>query len=96
MPWSSQNGGGGGGWKGGGPWGQGPSGGGQSPDLEELLKRSQDRLKQAMPGGGIGGGFLGSDPDRGDRGDRLLFLHRQRAAEPAGRRAALRQARTAP
>lgn len=58
MPWSSQNG-GGGGWKGGGgPWGQGPSGGGPSPDLEELLKRSQDRLKQAMPGGGIGGGFL--------------------------------------
>ncbi|WP_088348039.1 FtsH protease activity modulator HflK [Rhodomicrobium sp. R_RK_3] len=60
MPWSSQNGGGGGGgWKGGGgPWGQGPTGGGQSPDLEELLKRSQDRLKQAMPGGGLGGGFL--------------------------------------
>ena len=58
MPWSSQNG-GGGGWKGGGgPWGPGPSGGGQSPDLEEILKRSQDRLKQAMPGGGIGGGFL--------------------------------------
>jgi membrane protease subunit HflK len=59
MPWSSQNGGGGGGWKGGGggPWGQGPSGG-QSPDLEELLKRSQDRLKQAMPGGGMSGGFL--------------------------------------
>jgi modulator of FtsH protease HflK len=58
MPWSSQNG-GGGGWKGGGgPWGQGPSGGNQSPDLEEILKRSQDRLKQAMPGGGIGGGFL--------------------------------------
>jgi membrane protease subunit HflK len=57
MPWSSQN--GGGGWKGGGggPWGQGPSGG-QSPDLEELLKRSQDRLKQAMPGGGMSGGFL--------------------------------------
>lgn len=60
MPWSSQNGGGGGGWKGGGgPWGQPPSGGGgQSPDLEELLKRSQDRLKQAMPGGGLSGGFL--------------------------------------
>ncbi|MDX2265778.1 MAG: FtsH protease activity modulator HflK [Hyphomicrobiales bacterium] len=59
MPWS-QNG-GGGGWKGGGsggPWGQGPGGGGpagQSPDLEELLKRSQDRLKQAMPGGGFSG-----------------------------------------
>lgn len=63
MPWSSQNG-GGGGWKGGGgPWGQGPSGGGgggnQPPDLEELLKRSQDRLKQAMPGGGFSGAFLG-------------------------------------
>ena len=58
MPWSNQNG-GGGGWKGGGgPWGQGPSGGGQLPDLEEILKRSQDRLKQAMPGGGMGGGFL--------------------------------------
>lgn len=59
MPWSSQNGGGGGGWKsgGGGPWGQGPSGG--SPDLEDLLKRSQDRLKQAMPGDGMSGGFLG-------------------------------------
>jgi membrane protease subunit HflK len=58
MPWSSQN--GGGGWKGGGggPWGQGPSSGNQSPDLEELLKRSQDRLKQAMPGGGMSGGFL--------------------------------------
>ncbi len=58
MPWSSQN--GGGGWKGGGggggPWGQTPGGaGGPSPDLEELLKRSQDRLKQAMPGGGLSG-----------------------------------------
>ncbi len=58
MPWSNQ--GGGGGWKsggggggGGGPWGQGP-GGGQQPDLEELLKRSQDRLKQV--GGGLSGG----------------------------------------
>jgi membrane protease subunit HflK len=58
MPWSSQNGGGGGGWKGGGgPWGQRPGGGGgrpagPSPDLEEILKKGQDRLKQAMPGGG--------------------------------------------
>ena len=60
MPWSNQNGGGGGGWKGGGggPWGQGPSGGG-SPDLEDILKRSQDRLKKAMPGGsGMSGGFI--------------------------------------
>ena len=58
MPWSNQ-GGGGGGWKGGGPWGQPPGGGGgQQPDLEEILKRSQDRLKQAMPGGGMNKGFL--------------------------------------
>ncbi|ODA68985.1 Modulator of FtsH protease HflK [Methyloligella halotolerans] len=67
MPWSNQS--GGGGWKGGGgPWGQPPSGGGgdgggrsgggggQQPDLEEILRRSQDRLRQAFPGGG-GGGF---------------------------------------
>lgn len=57
MPWSNQS--GGGGWKGGGPWGQGPtgSGGGQSPDLEEMLRKGQDRLKQAIPGGG-GGKFM--------------------------------------
>jgi membrane protease subunit HflK len=36
----------------GGPWGQRPPGGPpQHPDLEELLKRSQDRLKQVVPGG---------------------------------------------
>lgn len=52
MPWSNQS---GGGWKGGGgPWGQGPTGGGggPSPDLEDMLRKGQDRLKQAMPGGG--------------------------------------------
>lgn len=69
MPWNNQS--GGGGWKsgggggggggggpwGGGPWGQGPSGGGggQQPDLEEILKRGQDRLKQVMPGSGLPG-----------------------------------------
>jgi len=59
MPWSSQNGGRKGGGGGGGPWGQGPSGGPHQPDLEELLKRSQDRLKQVMPGGtGLPGSFL--------------------------------------
>ena len=64
MPWSNQN--GGGGWKGGGggPWGQpprGPSGGGnQPPDLEELLRRSQEKLKDWLPGGdGSGGGAIG-------------------------------------
>src|SRR3989440_1102530 len=59
MPWSNQSGGGrrGGG---GGPWGQGPSGGPHNqPDLEELLKRSQDKLKQVMPGGtGLPGSFM--------------------------------------
>lgn len=59
MPWNPNN--GGGGWKGspGGPWGQGPAGGGQTPDLEEILKRSQDKLRQAMPGGiGVAGSIL--------------------------------------
>jgi membrane protease subunit HflK len=65
MPWSNQS--GGGGWKGGsgggGPWGQGPrgggGGGGQPPDLEEILKRGQDKMKQAMGGsGGVPGPLL--------------------------------------
>ena len=59
MPWNNQSGGGRRGGGGGGPWGQGPSGGPhQQPDLEELLKRSQDRLKQVMPGGAGPPGFL--------------------------------------
>ncbi|MFZ1813930.1 MAG: FtsH protease activity modulator HflK [Rhizobiaceae bacterium] len=59
MPWSNQS---GGGWNGnnnsGGPWGQGPSGprgGGNPPDLEEIIRRGQDRLKNALPGGGSAG-----------------------------------------
>ena len=51
MPWTSQNGGNRPGGR--GPWGSGP-GGPQSPDLEELLKRSQDRLRRIIPGGGFG------------------------------------------
>jgi modulator of FtsH protease HflK len=45
---------------GGGPWGPGPSGGPhQQPDLEQLLKRGQDKLKQVMPGGsGLPGSFM--------------------------------------
>lgn len=60
MPWSNQGGGGGRkGGGGGGPWGQGPQGGPNQPDLEELLKRSQDKLKQVMPGGtGLPGSVL--------------------------------------
>jgi len=68
MPWSNQNG-GGGPWGGGGgnnqgPWGGGgssrPRGGGGSgsggpPDLEDLIRRSQDRLRGIVPGGFNGG-----------------------------------------
>jgi modulator of FtsH protease HflK len=67
MAWSNQSG-GGGPWRPNnpGPWGSGPSGGGGSgggggpnpPDLEELLRRSQDRLKSVMPGGGFGAGGI--------------------------------------
>jgi len=55
MPWSNQS--GGGGWKGGsgGPWGPRPGGPGQQPDLEEILRRGQDRIRQAMPSGRMGG-----------------------------------------
>lgn len=64
MPWSNNNGGGsgGGGWQGGGggnrgPWGQGPSGGGgqQPPDIDELIRKGQEKLREIMPGGGSGG-----------------------------------------
>jgi membrane protease subunit HflK len=59
MPWSNQ-GGGGGPWGGGGkgPWGSGPqpSGGPTPPDLEEMLRRGQDRLRRFLPGGNLGGG----------------------------------------
>jgi modulator of FtsH protease HflK len=49
MPWTNQNSGG----QGRGPWG---GSGSQPPDLEELLKRSQDRLRRILPGGGFGRG----------------------------------------
>ena len=57
MPWSNQ--GGGGPWGSGGskgPWGSGPQSSGPTPpDLEELLRRSQDKLKSVLPGGNLGG-----------------------------------------
>ena len=55
MPWSNQ--GGGGPWGSGpkGPWGSGPQSSGPTPpDLEELLRRSQDKLRSVLPGGGLG------------------------------------------
>jgi membrane protease subunit HflK len=55
MPWNSQGG-------GGGPWGNGPKGGGQGPwgkgpggvqppDLDELLRQGQEKLRGILPGG---------------------------------------------
>ena len=55
MPWSNQSGGGGGN---NGPWGPRPGGPNQQPDLEEILRKSQDRLRQAMPGGRMGGPLI--------------------------------------
>jgi modulator of FtsH protease HflK len=61
MPWSNQGGGpwgSGGGGK--GPWGAGPQPSGPTPpDLEEFLRRSQDRLRSVLPGGSLGGKGLG-------------------------------------
>jgi modulator of FtsH protease HflK len=53
MPWNNQS--GGGPWGSGsrGPWGSGsqqPGGGSRPPDLEEFLRRSQDRLRGMLPG----------------------------------------------
>lgn len=60
-PWGGGGGGGGGGGKspwgrppgggGGGGGGGGPFGGGQPPNIEDLIKRSQERMKNIMPGG---------------------------------------------
>ena len=55
MPWNNQ---GGGPWGSGpkGPWGSGPqSSGPNPPDLEEFLRRGQDKLRSVIPGGGLGG-----------------------------------------
>ena len=70
MSWKNQS---GGPWGGGpkGPWGSGQQpgpgrGGNQPPDLEDLIRRGQDRLKSVLPGGG-GVGF-------GGRGWIIVFL----------------------
>ncbi len=72
MPWENKGGGGGpwggggsggsgGGSNGGGPWGRGGGGGGQKPpDLEEIIRRGQDRFKGFLPSGGVGGMGLGA------------------------------------
>ena len=62
MPWNDNNGSGGGS---GGPWGSSPGGGGggrgggpQPPDLEDLLRRGQDRFKNVFPGGNMSGSSI--------------------------------------
>jgi membrane protease subunit HflK len=58
MPWSNQ---GGGPWGAGpkGPWGSGsPPSGSSPPDLEELLRRGQDKLRTVLPGGKLSGGGI--------------------------------------
>ncbi|HEX7882911.1 MAG TPA: FtsH protease activity modulator HflK [Afipia sp.] len=55
MPWKNQ---GGGPWGSGpkGPWGSGPqSPGPRPPDLEDLLRRGQDKLQTILPGGNFSG-----------------------------------------
>jgi membrane protease subunit HflK len=70
MPWENKGGGpwgsggsggggsggsGGGGSGGGGPWGRGPGGGGgRQPDIEDFIRKGQDRFKGMVPGG-LGG-----------------------------------------
>jgi modulator of FtsH protease HflK len=62
MPWNSEGGGGNQGPWGQGPWGQGggprrPNQGGRGPnppDLDELFRKGQDRLKRVLPAGGGG------------------------------------------
>jgi len=84
MPWSNQNGGpwgqkgggsGGSGGNGGNPWGsggQGGGGGGKPPNLDDLLRQGQDRLKNIFSGGGGGGG--GGTTSFGGKGALALVL----------------------
>ena len=62
MPWSNQGGGGRKPGGNGGPWGGNQGGGGsgkEPPDLDEILRRGQDRVKRVIGGGGGGGGSGG-------------------------------------
>ena len=92
MPWSNQGGGpwgSGGGSK--GPWGSGPQSSGPTPpDLEDLLRRSQDKLRSVLPGGNLGGRGFALHRARRDRAVGRFRLLPRRAGR-ARRRAALRQ-----
>jgi membrane protease subunit HflK len=66
MSWENKGSGGGGPWGGGGggggaggPWGRGGGGAGggpRPPDIEDFIRKGQDRFKGFLPGGGFGGG----------------------------------------
>ena len=64
MPWNKEGGGGNQGPGGQGPWGQGPRGplggnrGPNPPDLEELIRRFQETLRNFLPSGGKAGWLL--------------------------------------
>ncbi|WND02823.1 FtsH protease activity modulator HflK [Temperatibacter marinus] len=49
MSWNGNNGGGNNPWGNGG--GRGPGGGNQPPNIDEVIKKGQEQLKQALPGG---------------------------------------------
>jgi len=50
-PWGSGGGGGGGGPWGNNPWGRGGGGGPNQPNVEELIKQAQEKLKRLLPKG---------------------------------------------
>ena len=58
MAWNPKGGGPWGGGGGGGPWGGGPTSS-PPPNIEEMVRRTQDRVRQMMPGGlGTGRGII--------------------------------------
>ena len=77
-PWgggNNNNGGSGNNGGNGGPWGQGPNRPngpqGSPPDLEDIIRRGQDRLRRALPGGG--GGNNGGGAGTGLGGSPALY-----------------------
>lgn len=58
-----------------GPWGQGPKkgGGGQPPDIDELIRKGQDKFRSAFGGGGNNGGGSSGDENLGG-GKSLSFI----------------------
>jgi membrane protease subunit HflK len=103
MPWSNNNGGGGGPWqpRNNGPWGNGPSGGGggggggnRPPDLEDLLRKGQDRLRSAMPGGNMSGMGILCCHRAGRRAGLAGDRHLHRATERGRHRAGVRPFRS--